>query len=119
MLDLSGFHFQKHQRLLNKRDYGYVFNAAKKISTRWFTILYRPSQYECPRLGLVISKKSAKRAVDRNQIKRYLRETFRLSQHDIQKFDIVVMSKKGITDADQQLLVSELGYIWRKLSRIA
>lgn len=131
MLNLKSFLFQKNQRLLNKSDYSYVFESAKKLSTRWFTVLYRPcrqrtisgadagiSQDTRARLGLVVSKKSAKRAVDRNKIKRCLRETFRLNQHELPDIDIVVLSKKGITEADHQTLHNELNYIWRKLSRI-
>jgi len=99
-----------------------VFDSAKRLSTRWFTVLYRPSRPnkdECARLGLVISKKSAKRAVDRNRVKRQLRETFRLNQHQLPKFDVVMLSKRGIPEADNKMLLKELSYIWQKLSRMA
>tara|TARA_R110000851_G_scaffold308369_1_gene467246 strand:- start:28127 stop:28528 length:402 start_codon:yes stop_codon:yes gene_type:complete len=42
-----------------------------------------------PRLGLIIGKKQAKRAVTRNTIKRIIRESFRLQQSTLPNRDIV------------------------------
>ena len=47
------------------------------------------------RLGLAIPKKLAKRAVDRNKIKRLIRENFRTSRPD-QVFELVVKLKAPI-----------------------
>jgi ribonuclease P protein component len=41
---------------------------------------------------LTISRRAAKRAVDRNRLKRIARETFR-AQHDLPHWDFVVMAK--------------------------
>jgi len=43
----------------------------------------------CARLGLVIAKRLAKRAVTRNAIKRVLREAFRHVRHDLPPHDFV------------------------------
>lgn len=45
--------------------------------------------YSLSRLGLAIPKKQARRAVDRNRLKRIIREEFRKAQRDI-PIDIVV-----------------------------
>ena len=42
-----------------------------------------------PRLGLIIGKKQAKRAVTRNTIKRIIRESFRVQQNRLPNRDIV------------------------------
>lgn len=47
------------------------------------------------RLGLAIPKKLAKRAVDRNRIKRLIRENFRISRPN-DAFDIVVKLKAPV-----------------------
>lgn len=47
------------------------------------------------RLGLAIPKKLAKRAVDRNKIKRLIRENFRISRPN-EAFDIVVKLKAPV-----------------------
>ena len=54
-----------------------------------------PNQLDHPRLGLVVRKKFIKKAVNRNQFKRIVRERFRLSQHDLPAIDIVVMNRAG------------------------
>jgi len=58
-------------------------------------MLALPNQLKHPRLGLVVRKKFIKKAVDRNQFKRIVRETFRLHQHDLPDIDIVVMNRAG------------------------
>lgn len=50
---------------------------------------YRYNALDYARLGLVVSKKMARRAVDRNYMKRVLREKFRLNQHVLAGLDIV------------------------------
>ncbi len=42
------------------------------------------------RLGLIVGKRQLKRAVDRNQVKRVLRETFRVNRSILPAIDIVV-----------------------------
>lgn len=45
------------------------------------------------RLGITVSKRVSKRAVDRNQIKRHVREVFRRHPLRGKKVDIVVIAK--------------------------
>lgn len=42
------------------------------------------------RLGLIVGKRQLKRAVDRNRVKRVLRETFRVNRSTLPAVDIVV-----------------------------
>ena len=82
------------------------FAAAREEGVKYYSphlIIYiRKSSLDFPRLGVVVSKKVSKRAVDRNLIKRRLREIFRLNQHDLAKVDLVLIAKKNILAADYQ-----------------
>lgn len=112
---LPRYFFQRDKRLLNQAGYSFVFDCARKLSTSYLTLLYRTSPAQHARLGLVIAKKSVKRSVGRNSIKRQARETFRLHQHMLPPVDIVILSKRGITSPDPLLLRKELLYLWQKL----
>ena len=64
-----------------------------------------------PRLGLVISKKNCRRAVNRNRIKRLIREQFRLKQNFLSNMDVVVLLKSSvlkISDKEQCECVEKL-----------
>ncbi len=65
----------------------------------------------------MISKKSARRAVDRNRIKRLTRESFRLQQHRLPAVDIVILARRGITELDNATLHRQLHGMWRRLEK--
>jgi ribonuclease P protein component len=49
-----------------------------------------------PRLGMLISRKHAARAVVRNRIKRCIREAFRLEQERLGPLDVLVRPPYGV-----------------------
>lgn len=93
---MQRFSFRPKHRLLNKNDFGRVFNKVDhRVGKGPILILARKNQFDHPRLGLVIRKKFLKRAVDRNRLKRLSRENFRLRQHQIANLDIILMNRSG------------------------
>lgn len=70
------------------------------------------------RLGLTISRRSAKRAVDRNRLKRLARESFR-SQCGLPAWDFVVLARPDAARADKQTLRASLDEHFKQLSRRA
>ena len=68
-------------------------------------------------MGVVVSKKNAKRAVSRNRIKRLIRENFRLQQATIGAIDAIVLARKGLEQLDNQQINEILQQSWRKLIR--
>ncbi len=111
--------FSKHVRLLKADEFSRVFkNTPLRSSDRYLTILAiaRADSSE-PRLGLAISKKNARRAVDRNRIKRLIRESFRLHQHDLPGIDLVIMAKPEAKNAENQQILHSLQQHWEKLAQ--
>lgn len=114
----EAFTFGKSLRLLNARDYRGVFdNARLKISHQRLLILARSNSSETPRLGLVIAKKNIRLAVQRNRIKRILRESFRLRQETLIGLDIVVLARRGLDDLDNQQLHQLFHQQWQRLEK--
>ena len=110
-------HFPKCAKLLKPAEFKQVFNAAKRVSDRHLTIFYTANDLNQPRLGLAISKKVSKLAVDRNRIKRLARETFRLKQNQLQFSDFVVLARPSAVKTDNKVLNASFNKLWNKLSQ--
>lgn len=119
MLTVS-FALPKKQKLLNKKEFSWVFDKATyKASNRHCLILARESQIEQSRVGLVIAKKHIKHAVQRNRVKRLIRESFRYNQHQLLKIDAIVLSRNGMADLDNAAIYKMLEQLWQKIQNKA
>jgi ribonuclease P protein component len=112
--------FPRQLRLLNAGDFSHVFEQADlKVHGKGMMALARLSTRGHPRLGLVVSKKNVKRAVDRNRFKRLVRESIRLRQEQLPSVDIVVLARRGVQDIDNDTLHRQLHGMWKRLQRDA
>lgn len=103
----------KQVRLLNKADYNAVFSKSVKVSNSLFLILIHKTPLPHSRLGLVISKKVDKRAVQRNRIKRIVRESFRntIFEHNC---DYVILARPKITQLTNKEIFNSLESLWKQ-----
>ncbi|SUB59585.1 Ribonuclease P protein component [Phocoenobacter uteri] len=111
--------FSRELRLLAPVQFRAVFEDPLRASTPQMTILARQTSTEIPRLGLTVAKKHLKRAHDRNRIKRIVRESFRLNQHELPALDFVFIAKGGIGKLDNQALFLALDKLWQRHIRLA
>jgi ribonuclease P protein component len=115
---VAELNFGKQLRLLNSADYQSVFDTVKhKAFTKEVMLLAAENGIDSPRLGIIISRKVSKRAVDRNRIKRQIREHFRLNQHELPAMDVIALVKPPANTADNAFLQQQLNYLWRKLNK--
>ncbi|WP_337967881.1 ribonuclease P protein component [uncultured Flavobacterium sp.] len=78
------FTYPKNERLKSKTTIGLLFSEGKSVSKYPLRLVYRQAevnQEEKIKIGVSVSKKYFKKAVDRNYFKRVLRETYRLNKH--------------------------------------
>lgn len=108
------FGFPPQRRLKTPADYKKVFAKPVKSSDAYFTLLAIRNDLDHPRLGLAIAKKSIKKAVHRNMIKRTVRENFRI-QENLGSIDIVVLARREAIGVPLALLRKSLEKHWLRL----
>ena len=102
--------FSKTERLLKTDEFSSVFALCRSRHGRYVQVLLGEAQAH-PRLGLVVAKKVAKRAHERNYMKRVLREWFRLHKQQLPAQDIVVRAKMKFEQEDFQA-------VWQEMQRL-
>lgn len=117
---VSDFGFSKKLRLLGAADFQPVFKHARyKVSCQHLLLLAYDSGTPFPRLGLVIAKKNIARAVQRNRVKRLLRESFRLNQSLLPTVDIVILARSGLGSLSNEQIRQKIEQHWADLVRKA
>ncbi|APE30890.1 ribonuclease P protein component [Halomonas aestuarii] len=115
---MSSQGYPRQLRLLTAGDYRRVFEtAAYKVHGKGLMALASPNALGHPRLGLIFSKKNVRRAVDRNRLKRLVRDSIRLRQHQLPAVDIVVLARRGVHELDNDTVHRQLQGMWRRLER--
>jgi ribonuclease P protein component len=107
--------FSKRNRLLSSKHYQSVFNDPRKFFSECFVILVIPNHLNYSRLGILIKKKNIKHAVNRNSMKRVVRESFRTHPSIILAgLDLVVVVHKLLS---KKQLVIHLDSQWKNILR--
>jgi len=94
-------------RLRKTNDFKRVFKNGKGSQADNIFVKVRPSKEEATRIGIIVSKKVAKKAVERNRIRRILSEALRTHIKKVkQGQDIVIVvlpgfSLRGTKDAEK------------------
>jgi ribonuclease P protein component len=81
----------------------------------FFAVTARLNDQGHPRLGLAVASKTAGGSVERNRIRRVIRESFRLRQHELPAVDIVVSARtraRGVANRELRVSIDEL---WSKV----
>ncbi len=68
------------------------------------------------RLGVIVAKRVMKRAVDRNRVRRLIRESFRHHQQSLSGLDIVVLVRCNCSDKPSGVLLNCLKKQWQGLT---
>ncbi len=107
--------FSRQSKLLTKHDYGRVFDANTiRASNRYALFLALPNQQQCSRLGLVVAKKHVRTAVQRNRVKRVVREFFR-NQDSWPPIDVVFLARANIGTLTNHDIQRQLVSLWQRL----
>lgn len=87
----------KKYRLTRKKDFAMLYEKSRTANSDFLFLKYRVNGLNRTRIGFVVSKKVAKKAVERNKVKRQLREIMRDYLDKIESgMDIAVIAKPSI-----------------------
>ncbi|MEO8255579.1 MAG: ribonuclease P protein component [Flavobacterium sp.] len=78
------FTYPKNEKLKSKTTIGLLFTEGRSVAKYPLRLVYNTGflgEGEKIKIGVSVSKKYFKKAVDRNYFKRVLRETYRLNKH--------------------------------------
>lgn len=110
--------FPSSHRLLKPAEFKRVFdNTELRSSSPQLLLLASSNNQNHARIGFVLAKKQIKRAVDRNRIKRIVRESFRHNQHKLAAIDFVILGRKGLEELDAMQLRTMIDQMWFRLKR--
>ncbi len=108
--------FTKRARLLNAAQFDAVFKQGRRFSVGAFVAVMASNDLGFPRVGFAFSKKQAPHSVQRNRVRRLLRERFRLQQTELAAVDLVLMLR-GKLPTDAALLTTATHEFWQQLAR--
>lgn len=118
MLSTKKFGFLSKQHIRHASEFDAVFKYGSRITDgSCFTFHYVKTERTYPRLGMVISKRNCALAVDRNWIKRTIREQFRLNQHSFPGIDLVVALRSSTHKISNQELHSCIEKLFSQLMK--
>lgn len=111
------FCFPKGRRILAHSAFERVFAEGTEAAGRALVVRAARGAGDRTRLGVVVTKRTFRDAVDRNRAKRLIRESFRLMQWNFgrEPWDIVVIARRKVLSTGRQEVQRELGALCRKL----
>lgn len=81
-----------------KKDFERVFKNGSQVFSREFTARYLKNDKNFPRLAIIVSQKVAKKATERNLLRRRLKEIVRPLLVHFSNIDLILITRPGITD---------------------
>ena len=108
--------FLRKNRLTREKDIEQVFKRGRYFFVRDLGIKFIKNNLDYPRFTCVVSNKISKKAVERNRIKRRLREIIRLTIPNLpQDIDLVVFTRPSIKEIDYQEMEKQIHSCLKRL----
>lgn len=90
---------KKEYRVKKSQDFDNIIRKKQSFANRQFVIYYQENKLDHMRLGISVSKKLGK-AHERNRLKRYVRESFKIRKDFLKNYDIIIIVRpaaKGLS----------------------
>jgi ribonuclease P protein component len=104
------------KRLRRKSDFDSAYAKGRRLGNGFFGVTAVQNATGCPRLGLAVAVRVAGGGVQRNRIRRIIRESFRLHQHQLPSVDIIVSMRDRARGATSAELRESLSTLWKSVA---
>ena len=104
---------KKEYRVKSSQDFDNIIRKKQSFANRQFVIYFQKNKLEHMRLGISVSKKLGK-ALERNKIKRYIRETFKTRKNHIKNYDIIIIARAGVKELPFLEVGSSIDHVLKK-----
>lgn len=108
--------FPAPRRLRHKPEFDAAYARGRRLGNGYFAVTVISNDKSGPRLGLAVGLRVARTSVERNRIRRVIRESFRLNQHALPAVDIVVSARTRAHQAPAPQLRESLAILWKQVS---
>lgn len=112
-----GLGFRDEHRLRKTDEFSSVFAFRRVFRGKFFELMHRPNSANTARIGVVIAKKFIRSAVNRNLVRRIVRESFRLSRSKLPHRDIVVRVSVRVDFPDRHALRLDIDELFARLAQ--
>jgi len=109
------FGLDRARRLTHKAQFERLLRQGTRHNRAGYSFFLERREAGVPRLGILVSKKHAARAVERNRIKRCIREAFRQEQEALGAVDLLIRPPYGIEPSRH--MVTQLRQLLQGLAR--
>ncbi len=121
MSSLERLRLPPERRIRRKSEFEAAYAQGRRLGNGFFAVtVYSRAQAgkedRGPRIGLAVAVRTAGGSVERNRIRRVIRESFRLHQHELPPVDLVVSARTRARGASGTELHAALAALWKKVS---
>ena len=107
--------FQRSQRLRRPAEFQAAYRQGRRFGNELLSATVRPNDQPMARLGLSIAARTVGDAVNRNRLRRQIRESFRLQQQHLPPVDIVIGAREGARGAANGAVRESLQVLWKQI----
>jgi ribonuclease P protein component len=104
-------------RLRRASQFKLGYAQGRRFGNELFSATVSPNGDGHPRLGQSVAVRIAGTAVNRNRLRRQVRESFRLRQHELPAVDIIVGVRAAARTSDNPALRAALDRLWNKIAQ--